>query len=85
MRLESMQKMNGNSFWPKPIIHPNAHVIYDSATIFVIKPYGFCLWGFHQQKIVMTYYKHTYHPFCLGELAKVNNKCSICEQFFHPY
>ncbi len=46
-QLENMQKMNGNPFWSKPIIHPNAHVNYDSPTFFVIKPYGFYLWGFH--------------------------------------
>ncbi len=29
--------------------------------------------------------KHIYHPLYLGELVRVTNKCSICEQFFHPY
>ncbi len=83
-QLERMKKMSHNSFWPKPIIHPNAHVNYDNPTFLVIKPCGFCLQGFHYNDIVVTSYKHMYHPFYLGELIRVSNKCSICEQFFHP-
>jgi hypothetical protein len=81
-QLESMKKRNGNCFWPKPIIHLNAHVNFDSPTFLVIKCCGFCLWGFHCNDIVVISCKHMYHPFCLGELVRVNNKCSICEQFF---
>jgi hypothetical protein len=83
-QLENMKKMNGNSFWPKPIIHPNAHVNFDSPTFLVIKRCGFCLQGFHCNDIVVISCKHMHHPFWLGELVKVTNKCSICEKKIHP-
>jgi hypothetical protein len=25
-----------------------------------------------------------YHPFCLGEMLKNNNKCMVCGEVFHP-
>ncbi len=52
-RLESMKKMNGNSFWSKPIIHPNAHVNSNSPSFWLSNVVGFicgdsivmtCLW-----------------------------------------
>jgi len=83
-QFESMKKMNGNSFWPKPIIHPNAHVNFHSPTFSAIKRCGFCFQGFHCNDIIVTSCKYMYHPFCLGELVRVTNKCSISEQYFHP-
>ncbi len=31
----------------------------------------------------MTSCKHTYHPFCLGEILKLQNKCLIYDQLLH--
>jgi hypothetical protein len=34
--------------------------------------------------IAITSCKHTFHPFCLGELFRFNNKCCVCAQLLHP-
>ncbi len=47
-----------------------------------IKPCGFCFQGFHCNDVAITC-KHSYHPFCLGELLRDNNNCSICRQVLH--
>ncbi len=60
-QLENMKKMNCNVFWLNPIIHPNVHVNYNSPTFLVIEP-RFCLQRFHYNDIIMTSYKHMYHP-----------------------
>jgi hypothetical protein len=49
-QFESMKKMNGNSFWPKPIIHLNAHVNFDSPTFWLSSVMGFVC----KDSIVMT-------------------------------
>jgi hypothetical protein len=54
-----------------------------SKTYILVKPCGFCNRGYHCHDIAITC-KHTLHPFCLGELLKVNNKCFVCAQMFHP-
>jgi hypothetical protein len=28
---------------------------------------------------------HTYHPTCLSEHLKMNNRCKVCNQTLHPY
>jgi hypothetical protein len=52
-------------------------------TYILVKPYGFCNRGYHCHDIVVASCKHTFHPFCLGELLRVNNKCFVCAQVFH--
>jgi hypothetical protein len=33
--------------------------------------------------MVVTSCKHMYHPFCLGELLRSNNKCFLCGKKIH--
>jgi hypothetical protein len=82
-QLENMKKMSGNSFWLKPIIHPNGQGGNDNLMYIVEKPCGFFFQGFHCNDVAITSCKHTYHPFCLGELLRENNNCSLCEQVLH--
>jgi hypothetical protein len=82
-QLQNMKKMSGNSFWPKPIIHPNGQRGNDNLMCIVEKPCGFCFWGFHCNDVAITSCKYTYQPFCLGKLLRENNNCSLCEQVLH--
>jgi hypothetical protein len=75
-QLEDMKNKSGTSFWPKPIVHPMLN--NKSKTYILVKPCGFCNKRYHCCDITIASYKHTFHPFCLGELLGVNNKCSIC-------
>jgi hypothetical protein len=42
-QLEAMRKMEGNSFWPKPILHPSVEENFDRLVYIQIKPCGFVL------------------------------------------
>jgi hypothetical protein len=80
-QLEEMKNKNGTAFWPKPIIHPRLNnkfemYILDNAC-------RFCNRGYYCHDIAIAFYKHTFHPFCLEELLRVINKCSICARVFH--
>ncbi len=77
-----MKNKNGTSFWPKPIVHPMLDNKFE--TYILDNPCGFCNKGYYCHDIAIAFYKHTFHPFCLGELLKVINKCFICAQVFHP-
>jgi hypothetical protein len=41
-QLKAMKNVGGISFWPKPILHPNFQMNFDSTTYIPIKPYKFC-------------------------------------------
>jgi hypothetical protein len=45
---------------------------------------GFCKRGFISYDAAIASYKHTYHPFCLAQLSKEDNKCHVCKEVFHP-
>ncbi len=75
--------MGGNSFWPKPILHPSVEENFDKLIYIQIKPCGFCVRGFHCNDIVVTSCRHTFHTFCLSEMLKDNNSCSIRGQVLH--
>jgi hypothetical protein len=53
-------------FWPKLILHSIPPTNEDSTLVYIIlKPYGYCKRWFTFYDVVITYYKNTYHPFCL--------------------
>lgn len=81
-QLEGMKMINGSLFWLQPIFHFKEHAISYNPTS-IVKPYGFCLQGFHYIYIAITSYKHVYHPFCLGIFLRSNNKCPTCGHFLH--
>jgi hypothetical protein len=61
------------SFWPKPILHPNKP-INDGTSMIIIKACGLCGQWYHCGDIVVTCCFHTFHPTCLSEHLKTNNK-----------
>lgn len=78
-----MQKGDSMSIWPKPILHQTINPPTCDFAINV-KPYGFCKKCYHCWDVTITLCKHRYHPFCLDELVKQQNRCLVCEQVFHP-
>jgi hypothetical protein len=78
---EATKKMGGNSFWPKPILHPSVN--FDRLGYIQIKPSGICDQGFHYNDIIVTFCRHTFHHFCLSKILRDGNSCSICEQVLH--
>ncbi len=80
--LEDMKnKSAGTFFWPKSIIHPMLNNKFE--TYILVKPCGFCNRGYHCHDIGITFYKHTFHPFCFKKILKLAtnvlfvHKCSI--------
>jgi hypothetical protein len=71
------------SLWPKPIIHLDRPQV-DNPNMIIINKCGICGQWYHCFDIAMTNYLHTYHPTCLGEHLKTNNKCKVCNQRLHP-
>ncbi len=82
-QFEAMKKMGHNSFWPKPILHPNVEENSDRLIYIQIKPCEFCARGFHCNDIVVTSCRHTSHLFYLSKMLRDNNSCSICGQMLH--
>ncbi len=81
-QLEEMKNKSGTSFWPKSIVHP---MLNNKFEMYILdNPCGFCNRRYYCHDIAIVSCKHTCHQFCLGELLKVINKCSICAQMFHP-
>jgi hypothetical protein len=83
-QLKEMQKGGSMSFWPKPILHPDRPPC-NGPTMIVIKSCGLCGQWYHCWDIVVTSCLHTYHPTCLSEHLKMNNRCKVCNQTLHPY
>ncbi len=50
------------------------------ATITSIFPCGD---QFNYYDILVTSCKHTCHPFCLGEMLRIGNKCLVCKELLH--
>lgn len=67
------------SFWLTPTFHPNRPPC-NGPTMIVIKSYGLCGQWYHCWDIIMTSCLHTYHPTCLGEHLKMNNRCKVYNQ-----
>ncbi len=80
-QLEDMKNKSDTSFQPKPIVHPMLNNKFE--TYILVKPCGFCNRGYHCHDIAVAFYKPTFHPFCLGKLLKVCNKCFVYAQVFH--
>jgi hypothetical protein len=62
------ERMKGRSsmiFKPKPIVHSKNTMEDGGRNFAVVKPCGYCNQGFHCMDVVVTSYKHTFHPFCL--------------------
>jgi hypothetical protein len=84
-KLESMKKVSGLSFWPKPIVHPSVHETSENPMYIIwLNIVDFCFWGIHCGDVAINFCKHTSHPFVLGELLRDNNICFICEQILPP-
>jgi hypothetical protein len=80
-QLEDMKNKSGTFLWPKPIVHPMLN--NKSETYILVKPFEFCNKRYNCYDITIAFSKHTFHPFCLGKLLKVNNKYFICAQMSH--
>jgi len=78
-----MEKGGGTSLWPKPMLHPSFLVETDSTPFIVLKACGFCKAGYNYYDILVTSCKHTCHPFCLGEMLKIGNKCLVWGELLH--
>jgi hypothetical protein len=84
VQLGPMENGGGVSFWPKPILHPSSSTKFESVSLIVVKPCGFCGRGYHFGDVAIASCKHTYRPFYLAKVVKDNNKCLICGELFHP-
>jgi hypothetical protein len=69
-----MERGGGCSFGPKPMLHPSFVGDVNSYDVIHLKPYEFCKRGYAFYDVVVTSCKHTYHPFCLSEMLKSENK-----------
>jgi predicted HD phosphohydrolase len=56
---------------------------FENTSFIIVKLCGFYNKGYDGNDIAITSYKHTFHPFCCGELIKKTNKCMICGQILH--
>ncbi len=65
-------------------MHPKKPKSDGGINVVVIKPCGYCNQNYHCVDIVITSYKHTFHPFCLGAMLHNSNKCGVCKQKMHP-
>jgi hypothetical protein len=82
-----MQQGGRLSFWLQPILHPSTLVFYDdiSGSCYVlVQGCGFCKRGFISYDAAIISCKHNYHPFCLVQLCRKDNKCHVCKEVFHP-
>ncbi len=79
-----MERGGETSFWPKPMLHPSFLVETNSTPFIVLKACEFCKVGYNYYNISITSCKHTYHPFYLGEMLKIINKCLVCGELLHP-
>ncbi len=70
-------------FKPKPILHFEETAKKNGRAFIIVKSCGFCNEGFHCMDVVVTSYRHTFHPFCLGAMLKDSNKCYVCNVRFH--
>ncbi len=68
--------------WPKLILHLD-RPLSDATCMFIIKACGLCGQWYHYGDIVLTSCMHTFHPTCLCEHLKTNNKCKVCNQRLH--
>jgi hypothetical protein len=73
----------GMTFKPKPIMHIDEPQEDSGRTFVIMKPCGICNQGFHCMGVVITFCKHTFHPFCLGVMLKESNKCCVCNVRLH--
>lgn len=78
-----MERGGGMSLWSKTMLHTSSHINVDLTIIIVVKACGFCSGWYNCYNIVVTSYKHTYHPFCLGEMLK-KNKMSCLSRAVSP-
>ena len=53
-QLQLMEKGEGLSCWPKPILHPPCPIVVDSSISIQIHPCGFCKQWFHCFDLVLT-------------------------------
>ncbi len=65
------------------MLHPFFFMEINSTPFIVFKACGFCKVGYTYYNISITSCKHTYHPFCLGEMLKIRNKCYVCGELLH--
>jgi len=85
--LGEMQQGRGISFWRQPIFHSSPPIIDDdhNGLYYILpQPCGFCKRWFTSFDVVVAFCKHTYHPFCLAQLCRDDNKCCVCKELFHP-
>jgi hypothetical protein len=65
------------------MLHPSFVGDVNSYHVIHLKPYEFCERGYTFYDVVVTSCNHTYHPFCLGEMLKNENKHLVCKDLFH--
>jgi uncharacterized CHY-type Zn-finger protein len=81
-QLHAMEKGDGIFLSPKPIVHPKKPADGGERNFIVINSCRYCNQWYHCYEVVSNY-KHTFHPWCLGAMLKDTNKCNVCKQKLH--
>lgn len=80
-----MEKGGGLSLWPKPALHPpmtnDAQV---NPPTLQLHPCVFCNRGYPYYDIVVASCRHIYHIFCAVAVTNLQNRCTRCDEVFHP-
>lgn len=85
---QCIQMKNGGGFslWPKPVLHPSTvNDGYVNHSTLELHPCVFCNRGYPYYDIVIASCRHIYHIFCAAALARVDNRCTKCNEVFHPH
>jgi hypothetical protein len=70
----------GMCFQLLPTLHLDKPTNDGGKNIIIIKPYDYYNKWYNCVHIVITSYKHTLHPFCLGAMLQNYNKCVVYKQ-----
>ena len=82
---ERMQNAGGLSIWPKSMLHPPLPKDdFGNYPYFSLEPCGFSQRGFHFFDVCLTSCKHSFHSWYLAKVCRTSNKCSVCNELFHP-
>jgi hypothetical protein len=84
-QVDAMKKGGGMCLWPKPILHLAKPTNDSARTFIIINACGYYNQWFHCDDIVVTSYRHTFHPFCFEAMLKDSIKCCVCKQKLHPH
>jgi len=80
-----MEKGGGLALWPKPALHPPMPIdAYVNPPTLQLHPCVFCNRDYPYFDIVVASCKHIYHIFCVVAVTDLQNRCTRCDEVFHP-